>query len=234
MKKNGLKITILILLFLAGFSIESFADKLYLKNGRSIEGLIKSEDGDSIELEVSGGLVKFTKSEIERIERASSEESIALRQKWERQKKETREKISRRKAEEERKPKQIEFSQGSQGIVVKATLNKKVEATLVLDTGASLVTLRKNVAEKLGINLERVKPDAELILADGRRANAKHIVLENLKVENVEAENVEATILLDDVGDPNFYDGLLGMSFLKRFNFKIDQKEKKLILEKLE
>lgn len=224
---------VFIFLVLFGFYTLVYADTLYLLNGRSIEGLIKSEDQDSIELEVGAGIVKFKKSEIGRIDKSSLEESELLRQKWERQKIETEKKILKQQLEEERKPKKVEFLQDSQSIILRVRLNKKVEASLVLDTGASLVVLRRKIAEKLGINLDGIKPDAKMTLADGRQINAKHIILESVEVEGVEARNVEATIMLDDSGNLNFGDGLLGMSFLKRFNFKVDHKDKKLILEKL-
>lgn len=45
---------------------------------------------------------------------------------------------------------------------------------------------------------------------------------------------MDAAILLDDVAGINFKDGLLGMSFLKNFNFKIDQSNNRITLEKLE
>jgi len=228
------KMPVLIWVFLAGLSGELRADTLYLKNERSIEGIIKIEDGESIELEVcSGGSVRLKKSEIERIEKSTPEESGALRQKWERQKKESEDRLLRQRLEEEREPKKVEFSNAIQGIVVEATLNRKVQASLILDTGASIIMLRKNIAEKLGIKLDQVKPDMKVTVADGRQINAKHIILESVKVEKVEADNVDAAVLLDEVGDVSFGDGLLGMSFLKRFNFKIDHKDKKLILEKL-
>ena len=113
-------------------------------------------------------------------------------------------------------------------------MNNKVQAALVLDTGASVILLRKEVALKLGINLENVKPDSNIIVADGRKVNAKYITLDSVKVENVEAVKVDAAIILDEIGDIGFQDGLLGMSFLQRFNFKVDQRDKRLILERLE
>ena len=111
-------------------------------------------------------------------------------------------------------------------------LNEKVEVSLVLDTGASIMMLRKDVVEKLGMDLDNVKPDMQAQLADGRKVDAKHIILESVKVQDSQAQNVDAAVLLDEAGI-TFGDGLLGMSFLNRFNFKVDQKEKKLILEKL-
>ena len=226
------KAMVLSLIFLAIFLAKSQADTLYLKNGRSIEGLIKSEDEETIELEVCQGVIKFDKNEIERIEKSAPQEARAIRLKWERQIVWAKQRLEKQQEEEERMPKKVEFFQGGQGIILNVTLNKKVQAVLVLDTGASLIMLRKGMAKKLRINLDKVKPDIKLTLADGRKIDAKYIVLESVKAQGVEAENVEAAIMLEEVGEINFGDGLLGMSFLGRFNFKVDQKEKKLILEK--
>lgn len=214
------------------FITAAYADTLYLKNGRNIQGLIKSENENAIELEVNGGIVKFKKSEIDKIEKVSYEEAGQIRKKWEGERKDLEERISQQQLEEENKPGKHEFSQGAQGILLPVTLNKKVEASLVLDTGASIILLRKDVVKKLGLNLDTAKFDMQVQLADGRKVNAKHVVLESVRVQNSEALNVDAAVLLDEAGI-SFGEGLLGMSFLNRFNFKVDQKEKKLILEKL-
>lgn len=221
-----------VFLILFCFITAAYADTLYLKNGRSIQGLIKSENEGAIELEVNGGIVKFKKSEVEKIEKVSSEEAVRIRRKWEGERKELQERISQQQLEEENKPHKQEFSQSDQGIILPVTLNKKVEASLVLDTGASIMLLRKDVAKKLGLDLDTAKFDMQVQLADGRKVNAKYIVLESVRVQNSEALNVKAAVLLDEA-DISFGEGLLGMSFLSRFNFKVDQKEKKLTLEKL-
>ena len=227
-----LKIVIFLLFF--GCVSTLYADTLYLKNGRSIEGIVKSEDSSMVDLEVHGGSVKFKKSEIDRIDRTTAEESGLIRKKWEEQKIEQQQKIEKQKLEEEQKPKRIEFSKGSQGMIIEVTLNNKVKASLVLDTGASVILLGKGVAEKLGINLDNMKPDAKLTVADGRQVNAKYIILDSVKIADVETTKVDAAIMLDEIVGVDFKDGLLGMSFLKRFNFKVDQKNKRLILERLE
>lgn len=224
----------LSVIFFSSCHIPVSADTLYLKNGRSIEGIINSEEEGFVTLDVCGGSIKFKSNEIDRIERSGLQEQGEIQQKWEKQKLDAQNRMLARQQEEERKPKEIEFSQDSQSITVPVTLNKKVEVSLVLDTGASIIMLRRNVADKLGINLNNVTPDVQATLADGRKVNAKHVLLKNVRVQNVEAENIDASILLDDAGTgPGFGDGLLGMSFLKNFNFKVDHKEKKLILEKL-
>ena len=224
-----LKVVFLILSFLVS---ASYADTLYLKNGRSIEGLIKREDERVLELEVNLGSVSFSKDEIGRIEKSTLEESNKIRRKWQKEQEDLKERIAQQRLEEENKPRKAEFLQDSQGILLAVVLNEKVEVSLVLDTGASIMMLRKDVVEKLGMDLDNVKPDMQAQLADGRKVDAKHIILESVKVQDSQAQNVDAAVLLDEAGI-TFGDGLLGMSFLNRFNFKVDQKEKKLILEKL-
>jgi predicted aspartyl protease len=53
-----------------------------------------------------------------------------------------------------------------------------------------------------------------------------------VKVENVEAEDVPAAVLTEAITRPGYEDGLLGMSFLNRFTFKVDYNSGKLILER--
>lgn len=210
----------------------AYADKIYLKNGRSIEGIIKYEDTDVVELEIKGGVVKFAKSAVEKIERARPVEAAAMRRDWLIQQAKDKAHMAAKQAEFEARPRTVDVASSGNTILVKTILNKNVEATLVLDTGASIMMLRRSVAQKLGINLDRLKPNMRVGVADGRQVPASLIKLDSVKVQNVEAHNVDASILLEDYGGLGMYDGLLGMSFLGRFAFKVDYKEGKLILEK--
>lgn len=222
------------LLFLFSMFSFSYADTLQLKNGRSMEGIIKKEDSQSIELEVGVGCsIKFLKSEVNSISRSSSQDSLALRAKWEKDKLASEKRMLDEKLADERKERTVEFSRGSQGILLNVKLDDKIEARMVLDTGASIILITRNVAGKLRINLDGLQPDMTMQTADGRKISAKHIVIGKVEVQGAQARNVDAAILLSEAGDMGFGDGLLGMSFLKHFNFKVDQKEKKLILEKL-
>lgn len=198
-----------------------------------MEGLIRYEDSDSVELEVYSGAIKFKRSDVERIKKSTAEEVAAIRRKWQWKKQRDQEEALKREIEEENKPTRVQFNQDSQGILVAVTINKKIKASLIMDTGATLVTLSKDLAGKLKINLKDVLPDAKMIMADGRQVNAKKIILESIEAENVEVKDVVAAVILDDVPGLPAGDGLLGMSFLKRFNFKVDHKAKKLIFEKI-
>ncbi len=95
------------------------------------------------------------------------------------------------------------------------------------------MVLTHAMAQKIDLDIdERIGKDIEMVLADGRKAKAKYMLLDTVSAQGVEAKNVAAAVLPSDVADAKFKDGLLGMSFLKNFVFKVDQKNNKLVLEK--
>lgn len=220
-------------LFLFIIFSQAFADTIKLKNGRTVEGIIKEEDAEIVVLEVSAGSVKFMKNEIAGISKSSAKDLDSMRDRWQRNKLELKDRLAKQKMLEESKPRKAVFSHDARGMAIGVTLNNKVESELVLDTGASLVLITRGIAKKLGIDLDKLKPDMKVLVADGRSVDAAYIVLNSVRVENSEVRNVAASVLMEENNDLGFGDGLLGMSFLKNFNFKIDLKEKKLILEKL-
>jgi predicted aspartyl protease len=92
--------------------------------------------------------------------------------------------------------------------------------------------IKDSVAKQLGLEALVMKEDIKIKLADGRESIAKHAVLSSLSVQGVEAFNIDVAILAPDVVDPQLKDGLLGMTYLKNFSFKIDQRNRRLTLEK--
>ncbi len=221
-------------LILSNLKSPAGADTLYLKNGRSIEGLIKKEDADEVDLEISFGSMKFSKKQIERIVRSSPGDVELIKQEWADEKIKVQERAKEAELRREYEPKQVSMDKQSGHVVVVTTLNNKVKANLILDTGASLIILSNKIAGSLGIDVNdaNAKP-VELKMADGRKTEAKMVVLESVSVQDSEIKNIEAAVLPEKDSAAVPEDGLLGMSFLKRFNFKIDQKNDKLILEKL-
>jgi clan AA aspartic protease (TIGR02281 family) len=233
----NVRIILLILFFLVGFIPESAADTVYLKNGRSIEGLIAKETEEKVELDVGFGTVTFRMGEIEKIDRSDSSEAKKLLKKWDRERK--IEKVRQKKVKEEKAaarekkrllPKKVPFTQEGDSIMVEALLNKKLKVNLVLDTGASTVLLSNKITKKLRIKSNQGS-SVQVQMADGRKVDAKYIVLDSVSVKGVEAEDVGAVVFSDDVKMES-YDGLLGMSFLNKFNFQIDTENNKLILER--
>ena len=248
---------LLVLLLCATSSV--YADIVNLKNGGSIAGIIEKEDERSVEVDMGFGIVTFKKARIRNIERSSVEESRKMARKWEEKREElkSREKEfeeardkrfknayenwmedeKAKKALEGRDTKQINIARepGGKGIIVEVLLNNSVKVNLVLDTGASVIALSRKVGGELGIDLSDTKKDImEMRLADGRRTMAKAIILDSVKIQNVEVKNVMAVIMLDQVPAIGVTEGLLGMSFLSKFNLKTDFKNMSMSLEKIE
>ncbi|MFA6384322.1 MAG: retropepsin-like aspartic protease, partial [Candidatus Omnitrophota bacterium] len=123
-------------------------------------------------------------------------------------------------------------------MIASARLNRIATAQLLVDTGASVVVLSRSMGEKLGLVTAVETPDnkkidrIQLTVADGRKVEAKYVLLDSVMVQDAEASQVEAAVLLDDKATV-LYDGVLGMSFLKRFNVGFNNKENKLVLQKL-
>ncbi len=228
------QISVFVFLPLLAFISETMADTIYLKNKHSVEGFVRSENERYVEFSVRIGVIKFDRDEIVRIYKSTALESEAIRRKWKDEQLESERLmlIEQRRRQEE--PSRIEFAIEPDGIIVDTLVNKKFNAKLIFDTGASLVVLTNSFAKKAGIDIEKSGKRMKLIIADGKEINAQHVILNNVKVQNIEIHDVEAAVILDDNLDSKFAkDGMLGMSFLKRFNFKIDNKNNRLILEKL-
>jgi len=120
-------------------------------------------------------------------------------------------------------------------LLVDAVLNGDVHASLTVDTGAPELCLTANMAKRLGFDLDNMKNVGEIMLLNGKHKVA-HVYLKSVNLGGVEQENVPAAVFLEDdkevVGA--FNDGLLGLSFLSKFNFTLDENNGNLILKKLQ
>jgi clan AA aspartic protease (TIGR02281 family) len=229
--------------------LSASADTLHLKNGNAISGIIKSEDRESVELEIDIGTVKFKKDELENIERSTTAHDAGiLRQEWQEKKqaerKEREEQISIRiqdgprddRAQSSVKEEKVRVDDETGHIITRVVINGLVPVNLIVDTGATLVVLSKKAGERLAEAGVKPKPNkikqVDLTLGDGRKVKAEFVVLDTVRIEDSVAEKVEAAIMPEDQIKSG-YDGVLGMSFLNRFNFGFKQKEGKLTLEKL-
>jgi len=252
----------LIVFMLAALSIFNGgvnADMIYLKNGRSIEGFIEKADDKSIDLEVGFGTIKIEKEQISIIHRSSPQEAERIYEKWAKQKSELKErdqkaklvrenlqkeaatrqesKIVTQEVKKESQAQEIEVSRQGRHIFVEAILNDEIYAALMLDTGASLVVLSNKKGKELGIDTDFLPDDKEgiitMTMADGTNAKAKYVKLKSVSVQGVEVKDVGACVLLEDKPNIGFKDGLLGMSFLNKFNFAVDRENNRLALEEL-
>ena len=109
---------------------------------------------------------------------------------------------------------------------VDAVLNRKLKTNLVLDTGCSETQISRDIAKKLGINTNNLEK-VSCQLADGRIVMGSSVNLKEVRLGRARVSNVRAIVLDDEKGT-----GLLGMSYLDNFVFKVDTEKKHLILQR--
>jgi clan AA aspartic protease (TIGR02281 family) len=111
--------------------------------------------------------------------------------------------------------------------LVDALLNNAQNAVLLLDTGASLSIISPKLLRRLGIPYKSAGRTAWFSTAGGR-IRAPIITLDSLALEGLVVENIDVGVIGEF--DNNQFDGLLGMNFLRHFEFFIDQNDRKLQL----
>jgi predicted aspartyl protease len=106
-------------------------------------------------------------------------------------------------------------------VLVPVTLGyggKEVQATLVLDTGADLITIHRRIADQLRLPLTK---RAEVRVTGGQTIRARLAELDYVKVGPYEAKKTHVLIILHQ-GSATPHDGLLGMNFLRGLEYSID------------
>ncbi len=94
----------------------------------------------------------------------------------------------------------------------------RVETTLLLDTGASITAIHRDVAEQLYLPAYR---RVQARTADGTIIEARIITLESLTVGPFQRRDLTVGII-DHQAPQVPYRGLLGMNFLRDFNYAVD------------
>jgi clan AA aspartic protease (TIGR02281 family) len=107
---------------------------------------------------------------------------------------------------------------------VPVTLNHAIQATMLLDTGATYTVVSRRLASSLGL-YEASR--ATLSTANGL-ISVPLARLQSIKVGVAEALNV--TVAIQDISTNPTVAGLLGLDFLSRFHTSIDARKQLLIL----
>jgi predicted aspartyl protease len=106
-------------------------------------------------------------------------------------------------------------------VLVPVTLGyggKEVQASLVLDTGAEIITIYRPIADQL--NLPRTG-GAHVRAVGGKTLNASVAKLDYVRVGPYEAKEIQTWVVFPP-GPSAGNDGLLGMNFLRGLEYSID------------
>ncbi|WP_233215502.1 retropepsin-like aspartic protease family protein [Rhodopirellula bahusiensis] len=115
-------------------------------------------------------------------------------------------------------------------LYVTASVNNQ-PVRMVVDSGATLVTLTAEAAKELKIEVPTDAPLLRLVMANGDEISAKRVNLDSVRVGPFEAKDVSCAIL-DPVASRA--DPMLGMSYLGEFKFEIDAAQKSLSMLRVE
>jgi len=119
---------------------------------------------------------------------------------------------------------------GQGHLLADVLINNRIHASLVVDTGSPVVMLTSSFIQKLGLDLSHSNEGYVEILNGKYKAAA--VSLDSVKLGGAQAQDTSAVVLLED--NKGIKDGLLGLSFLSKFHFTLDQTGQKLVLKKLE
>ena len=98
--------------------------------------------------------------------------------------------------------------------------DKTVQVTLLLDTGATCSLISREVAQRLGIDLERTER-AKMQVVGGGSVEAWHTKLDRLTVGPQSKTDIDVAVV-GQSGAGFTSDGLLGMNFLRNYRYSLD------------
>jgi clan AA aspartic protease (TIGR02281 family) len=116
-------------------------------------------------------------------------------------------------------------------LLVDVAINDKPPQKMVLDSGATSISVSTALAKQLGIEPKASDPDIVVSLADGREIPAKRTIAPTVRVGKFTADNVECVVLGEEARNAP---PLLGMSFLGRFKFEVDATRNELKMVKVD
>jgi len=124
----------------------------------------------------------------------------------------------------------VDFSVAGNALVVSVELNERATTRLLVDTGASITSLSKAMAEAAGVTVSEKNPRLPMQTANGV-IMATVAKLRTLRLGDLELNDLDV-VLLDNWPSPEVQ-GLLGMNVLGRFDWHIDRAAQQLVLQPL-
>ncbi len=113
---------------------------------------------------------------------------------------------------------------GSGPLFTMVSVNRQ-SIRMIVDSGATLVTLPAEAAEELQVSVPDDAPILRMQLANGQQISGRRVSLASVRVGQFEAKDVDAVVLepIDHRAQP-----LLGLSYLNRYKFELDSAGKTL------
>jgi clan AA aspartic protease (TIGR02281 family) len=114
---------------------------------------------------------------------------------------------------------------------VEVTLNDKITIPMVFDTGASICTLRADLAQRAGLKPSSSDPSIQLRAADGAVTEGRLVKLASVRVGKFTIENVDCAVMPADKKDAP---ALLGGTFLRNFTYNMNAETGSLKLSRVD
>ncbi len=122
----------------------------------------------------------------------------------------------------------VEFHPTNGHITVPVVLNGSFTATALVDTGAGITILAREVAQELGL---RESTDNSITLRTmALDIHAQLSQLDSIQVGDLSRYNFPVAIAPDGFGTKAKFNGILGMDFMKNYIIQIDNEKNKFIL----
>jgi len=134
------------------------------------------------------------------------------------------------KASEEYQRGAVDLRKEHNTLLIDVRINGKPIRTMILDTGASSVSLPFLFAKDLGVVPTDNDPVVQVQMADGKIVDCWTKTLNSVQVGEFIVNDVEALILPESL---HAAPALLGNTFLGNFTFEVDPERGKLILSRL-
>ncbi|MBN1793333.1 MAG: retroviral-like aspartic protease family protein [Candidatus Omnitrophica bacterium] len=124
------------------------------------------------------------------------------------------------------------FSSASRQIIVEANINEMADALFLVDTGSSSVIIPESLADEAWVDYDK-KETVTVVVGTGDTIQGYYGIAESIEVQGVTVEDVQVIVVADSDFAFFHYDGILGMSFLKKVNIGIDNENNVVVLEEL-